>query len=159
MATNNPPSTGASPTDIQRFQSIISRSRDDALAIIATEGNPKRPRLKMIGERLMAVFDEIDATTTLAQRLVLIDAPPEAAANAGIEDDRMISLVWVYNLEGTATRPQTDDDDFKMEDEPLRWAVMFVMLEWMRTDEGQPLVDQALRETFGDAFDRAFGQH
>lgn len=56
-------------TDLSRFGNLIARCRREARRIIAGGGPNMRYRLGLVGERLIAAFDEIDACTTLEQRL------------------------------------------------------------------------------------------
>lgn len=140
----------ATASNFRRFGNLIARCRRDALRI-ASDGEPHRiRRLRFVGERLMAAFGEIDACTTREQRLMLIGANPADARDIPASEDSMLYLLWGHSLEWSAMRRHDLCNDY--ERAPLYWAVGYVMLEWMSTDEGRPGANEALRETFGLTF-------
>lgn len=110
-----------------------------------------RYRLTLVGERLIGAFDEIDARTTLEQRLMLIGANSADARDVEPGRDSMLHLLWGYSLEWSAMRRGDERNAFDCA--PLYWAVSFVMLDWMATDEAKPGVDAAMREAFGGTFE------
>ncbi|PMS17844.1 hypothetical protein C0Z18_18530 [Trinickia dabaoshanensis] len=116
-------------------------------------------RLGLVGERLIAAFTEIDACTTLEQRLMLIGANPADAREVEAGRDSMLYLLWAHSLESSAMRRGDESNDFDRA--PLYWAVSFVMLDVITTDEAKPGVDAAMRRAFGVTFEElaARGNH
>lgn len=141
---------------LQRFGNLIARCRREARQIIADDGAHTHYRLSLIGERLIAGFAEIDAGTTLEQRLMLIGANAADARDVKRGRDSMLYLLWAHSLEWSAMR--RGDEWNALERAPLYWAVCFVMLDTMKTDEAQPGVDAAFRHAFGVTFDELAGR-
>jgi hypothetical protein len=137
--------------DLHRFGNLIARCRRDALRIIAEKPPTMGHRLALIGERLIATFNEIDACTTMADRLMLIGANHADACDVEPGRDSMLYLLWGHNLEWSATRRGEEWND--LDRAPLYWSVSYVMLDWMCTDEAKPSVDAAMRHAFGTTFD------
>ncbi|WP_322040816.1 hypothetical protein [Burkholderia diffusa] len=137
-------------SNLPRFGNLMARCRREARRIIAGGGPNMRYRLGLVGERLMCAFDEIDARTTLEQRLMLIGANPADARDVEPGRDSMLYLLWGHNLEWSAMRRGDEYNEFDRA--PLYWAVGFVMLDAMATDEARPGVDAAIREAFGGTF-------
>jgi len=145
-------------TSLSRFGNLIARSRRDASRIIAEGGPNMFYRLGLVGERLMAAFTEIDACTTPQQRLMLIGANPADARDVEPGRDSMLYLLWGHSLEWSAMRRNDERNEFDRA--PLYWAVSFVMLDLMATDEAKPGVDAAMRRAFGVTFEElAAGAH
>lgn len=146
-------------TGLSRFGNLIARSRRDARRIIAERGPNMRYRLGLVGERLIAAFTEIDACTTPQQRLMLIGANLADAWDVEPGRDSMLYLLWAHSLESSAMR--RGDDRIEFDRAPLYWAVSFVMLDTMATDEAKPGVDAAMRRAFGGTFEElaARGHH
>ncbi|WP_124515801.1 hypothetical protein [Burkholderia ubonensis] len=142
-------SGGAS--NMLHFGNLMARCRREARRIIAGGGPNMRYRLSLVGERLMCAFDEIDACTTLEQRLMLIGANPADARDIEPGRDSMLHLLWGYSLEWSAMRRGDERNTFDCA--PLYWAVSFVMLDWIATDEAKPGVDAAMRGAFGGTFE------
>lgn len=138
-------------SNLPRFGNLIARCRREARRIIAGGGPNMRYRLGLVGERLMCAFDEIDARTTLEQRLMLIGANPADARNVEPGRDSMLHLLWGCSLEWSAMR--RGDEHIELDCAPLYWAVSFAMLDLMATDEAKLGVDAAMREAFGGTFD------
>ncbi|MFM2422465.1 MAG: hypothetical protein RL291_995 [Pseudomonadota bacterium] len=137
---------------ITGFGNLIARCRRDARRIIAGKAAPNmRYRLGLIGERLVAAFPVIDDNTTLDQRLMLIGANPADARHLTSDHDSMLHLIWVESLEWSAMRRA--DEWNGLDRAPLYWAVSYVMIDWMRTDEAKSDVDAAFRHAFGKTFD------
>ncbi len=141
----------AHANDVRRFGNLMARSRRDARQIIAAGGSNLHYRLGLVGERLIAAFDEIDASTTLAERLMLIGANPADARDMGPGRDSMLHLLWAHALEWSAMRRGDEWND--LDRAPLYWCVSYVMLDYMGTDEAKPSVDEALRRAFGMTFE------
>jgi len=142
---------GNNAADLHRFGNLIARCRRDARRIIADGGANKLYRLGLVGERLMAAFDDIDAGTTLEQRLMLIGANAADSRDVEPRKDSMLHLLWAHSLEWSAMRRHDEDNEW--ERAPLYWAVSAVMLDLMKTDEAKPSVDAAFRHTFGATFE------
>jgi len=142
---------GGNAADLPRFGNLIARCRRDARRINADGGANKMYRLGLLGERLMAAFDDIDAGTTLEQRLMLIGANAADAWDAEPGKNSMLHLLWAHSLEWSAMR--RGDEGTTFERAPLYWAVSAVMLDLMKTDEAQRSVDAAFRHTFGATFE------
>ncbi len=138
-------------SNLPRFGNQMARCRREARRIIAGGGPNMRYRLGLVGERLMCAFDEIDACTTLEQRLMLIGANPADARHVEPGRDSMLHLLWGYSLEWSAMR--RGDGHIEFDSAPLYWAVSFVMLDLMATDEAKPGVDAAMRDVFGGTFE------
>jgi hypothetical protein len=138
-------------TDLRPFGNLIARCRRDALRIIADDKPNTKYRLGLIGECLVAAFNEIDASTTLEQRLMLLGANPADARDVKPGHDSMMHLLWAHSLEWSAMRRGDEWNSF--EHAPLYWAVSYVMLDLMKTDEAKPSVDAAFRAAFGGTFD------
>ncbi|AOI78025.1 hypothetical protein [Burkholderia sp. NRF60-BP8] len=130
-------------SDLCRFGNLIAFSRREARRIITEVGEARRHRLSLVGERLIAQFQDIDAGTTLDERLALIGANPADASDIEPGRDSMLHLVWARSLEWSAMRRR--DKWIEEERASLYWAVAYVMLDWMGTDEVRPAVDAALR--------------
>ncbi|PAJ87273.1 hypothetical protein DF011_04085 [Burkholderia ubonensis] len=60
-------------------------------------------------------------------------------------------MLWGYSLEWSAMRRGDERNTFDCA--PLYWAVSFVMLDWIATDEAKPGVDAAMRGAFGGTFE------
>ena len=146
-------------TDLSRFGNLIARSRRDARRIIAEGGPNMGYRLGLVGERLITAFTEIDACTTLEQRLMLIGANPADAQEFEAGRDSMLHLLWAHSLESSAMR--RGDQRIEFDRAPLYWAVSFVLLDWIATDEAKPGLDTAMRRVFGVTFEElaAGGNH
>ncbi|CAG9268985.1 hypothetical protein BCEP4_540035 [Burkholderia cepacia] len=129
--------------DLRLFGNLIASCRREARQIIAEGGEARRHRLSLVGERLIAQFQDIDAGTTLDERLALIGANLADASDIEPGHDSMLHLVWARSLEWSAMRRR--DEWIEEERAPLYWAVAHVMLDWMGTDEVRPAVDAALR--------------
>ena len=138
-------------TELCAFGNLIARCRRDALRIVADRSPNMQYRLGLVGERLMASFGSIDASTTREQRLMLIGANQADAHDVQFGKDSMLHLIWADSLEWSAMRRGDEWNDLHRA--PLYWSVAFVMLDHMRTDEAQPALDQAFRETFGRLFE------
>ncbi len=141
---------------LPRFGNLIARCRREARRIIADDAPHTHYRLGLIGDRLIAAFAEIDAGTTLQQRLMLIGANAADARDVEPGHDSMLHLLWQHSLEWSAMR--RGDEWNAMERAPLYWAVGYVMLDLMRTDEATPSVDAAMRHAFGTTFDELAGR-
>lgn len=137
--------------DLQRFGTLIARCRREARPIIAGGEPNMRYRLGLIGERLIAAFDEIDAHTTREQRLMLIGANPADAREVEPGHDAMLHLLWANNLEWSAMR--RGEKYVALKQAPLYWCVSSVILDWMNTDEARPHADAAWRDVFGATFE------
>ncbi|MFM0136839.1 hypothetical protein [Caballeronia grimmiae] len=137
--------------EFRSFGNLIARSRRDALRIIADDNPNTEHRLSLIGERLMANFDAIDACTTREQRLMLIGANPADARDVRPGKDSMIHLVWANSLEWSAMRRGDQWND--MHRAPLYWCVGFVMIEVLCSPEAKADVDYAFRQAFGATFE------
>lgn len=146
-------------TGLNRFGNLIARSRRDARRIIAEGGPNMCYRLSLVGERLIATFTEIDACTTLEQRLMLIGANPADARDVEPGRDSMLHLLWAYSLESSAMR--RGEERHELESAPLYWALSYLMLDVMATDEAKPGLDAAMRRAFGVTFEElaAGGNH
>lgn len=142
--------------EFRRFGNLLARARREALGIIADDKANTKYRLSLVGERLLKVFPEIDACTTREQRLMLINANPVDATDVAPGKDSMLHLIWAQSLESSAMR-RTDHWN-GMDRAPLYWAVGFVMIEVMCTDEAKGGVDQAFRDAFGRSFDDLVGE-
>jgi hypothetical protein len=142
---------GGKAPGLRRFGNLMARCRRDAQRIIADGGPNKLYRLGLIGERLIAAFAEIDASTTREERLMLIGANPADARDVKPGHDSMLHLLWAHSLEWSAMR--RGDEDTTFERAPLYWAVGSVMLDLMKTDEARPIVDAAMRDAFGGTFE------
>jgi hypothetical protein len=140
---------------MKRFGNLIARSRRDALRIMGDDAPNTIYRLRLIGERLMAAFKEIDACTTLEERLMLIGANPADARDVEPGHDSMLYLLWAYSLEWSAMRRRDQWNDHDRA--PLYWAVGYTMLESMSTPEMQPAVNNALNDVFGVTFEEQGG--
>lgn len=132
---------------LPRFGNLIARSRREALRIMAGGGPHMGYRLGLIGERLIAAFNEIDAGTTRAQRLMLIGANPADARDIEPGGDSMLHLLWVHSLEWSAMR--RSDDRNSLEDAPLYSCLCQVIVDLLRSDS----VDAAFRYVLGTAND------
>lgn len=130
-------------SDLRRFGTTIARSRRAALRVIAEGGDTKQHRLSLIGERLILLFQEVDAGTTLAERLALIGANPADTGVIEPGSDSMLHLVWTRSLEWSAMRRR--DEWIEEERAPLYWSVAYVLLDWMATPESRGAVNAALR--------------
>ena len=144
---------------LSHFGNLIARSRRDARRIIAEDGPNMFYRLGLVGERLIAAFPELDVGTTLEQRLMLIGANPADARDVEPGRDSMLYVLWAHSLESSAMR--RGDERIEFDRAPLYWAVSFVMLDAMATDEAKPGVDAAMRRAFGGTFEElaARGHH
>jgi len=136
---------------LPRFGNLITRCRREARRIIADGGPHMHYRLGLIGERLIAAFDEIDACTTAEQRLMLIGANAADTRDVKRGHDSMLHLLWAHSLEWSAMR--RGEEWNALESAPLYWAVGYVMMDWMRTEEASGTVDDAMRQAFGTTFD------
>lgn len=137
--------------DLRPFGNLLARCRRDALRIIADDASNTSYRLALIGERLLAAFGDIDAATTLRQRLELIGGNIADADDVMPGDDSMLHLIWAHGLEWSAMRRGDEYIDYHRA--PLYWCIGFVMLDFMGTDEAKPAVDRAFRKTFGALFE------
>jgi hypothetical protein len=142
---------GGNAPVLRRFGNLIARCRRDALRIIAEKPPAMVYRLSLIGERLIAAFDDIDAGTTLEQRLMLIGANTADARDVKPGKDSMLHLLWAHSLEWSAMRRGDEWND--LERAPLYWSVGYVMFDLMTADEARPGVDAAMRHVFGATFD------
>lgn len=141
--------------EFRAFGNLIARCRRDALRILADDKTNRRGRLSLIGERLIAKFDAIDASTTREQRLMLIGANLADARDVLPGKDSMMHLVWAQSLEWSAMR--RDDQRNDMHRAPLYWSVGFVMIDVMCSPEAEAGVDHAFREAFGRSFEDLAG--
>lgn len=86
---------GAKPRNasrLLRFDNLIARCRREARRIIG-DGKPnQRYRLALICERLLASFEEIDASMTREQRLTLIGANPVDARSVRRRRDDVLAI-------------------------------------------------------------------
>lgn len=139
-------------TGLSRFGNLIARSRRDARRIIAQGGPNMGYRLGLVGERLIAAFTEINACTTLEQRLMLIGANPADAREVEAGRDSMLHLLWGHSLESSAMR--RGEEWHELESAPLYWALSHLMLDVMATDEAKLGVDAAMRRAFGGTFEQ-----
>ncbi len=142
--------------EFRRFGNLIARSRRDALRVLAGDKANTRYRLCLIGERLLAQFPAIDATTTREQRLMLIGANLADARDVQPGKDSMMHLVWAESLEWSAMRRGDQCND--MHRAPLYWSVGFVMIDVMCSPEAEAGVDHAFREAFGRSFEDLAGE-
>lgn len=143
---------GGNAADLRRFGNLIAQCRRDARRIIADGGANKPYRLGLIGERLIAAFDDIDTGATLEQRLMVIGANAADARDVKPGKDSMLHLLWAHSLEWSAMRQREEGNEW--ERAPLYWAVSAVMLDLMKTNEAQPSGDAAFRHTFGAIFEK-----
>jgi hypothetical protein len=141
----------------RRFGNLIARSRRDALRILGDDKSNRRGRLSLIGERLIAKFDAIDACTTREQRLMLIGANVADARHVAPGKDSMMHLVWAESLEWSAMRRRDHGND--MPRCPLYWCVGFVMIDVMCSPEAKFGVDHAFRQAFGRSFEDLAGDN
>ncbi len=148
LVNNNMCSTAG---NLRRFGNLIARTRRDALQILADDKPNRTYRFSLLGERLIAAFNDIDACTTRGQRLELIGANPADARDLKSGRDSMMHLIWAYSLEWSAMRRGDEWNDLSRA--PLYWSVCYVMLDYMKTDEAQPNVGAAFRAAFGGTFE------
>src|SRR5579863_1043721 len=112
---------------LPRFGNLITRCRREARRIIADGGPHMHYRLGLIGANA--------ADTRDVKR----------------GHDSMLHLLWAHSLEWSAMR--RGEEWNALESAPLYWAVGYVMMDWMRTEEASGTVDDAMRQAFGTTFD------
>ena len=83
---------------------------------------------------------------------MLIGANPADARGGGEAGrDSMLHLLWAHSLESSAMR--RGEEWHELESAPLYWALSYLMLDVMATDEAKPGVDAAMRGAFGGTFE------